>query len=173
MTFKRGLYDTHCSSHVPELDQSYIRNLKPLWHGLLDLKLGHQSDLIVYSIMVIFETQGVCAFYQDPAVQSERLAALNALSKSAFTHEVFDLPEVAQPSSLNKKQKLFGEEKETFVLWALIRDTPSGHKIAIGIQYDLSDLKKMMPSFVDKLEVPLIAISDTKTHSDIYFKDHT
>ena len=47
----------------------------------------------------------------------------------------------------------------------------AGGKIAVSIQYDLEDLGKMMPNFVDQLSVPLIAISDSRTNTEIYFKD--
>ena len=61
-------------------------------------------------------------------------------------------------------------KRETFGVWRLINPERKD-KIAISIQYEISDLGKMMPQFVDQLKVPLIAISDSRSLENIYFKD--
>ena len=62
----------------------------PLWDGLLDLKLGWQTNLEIYRIMVLFENVGICVFYKDKEVQKKRVKMLNDLEKYDFKHSIFN-----------------------------------------------------------------------------------
>ena len=62
-------YEDHCTSGVKTGDQALIKNLEPLWVNLLKLKLGWQSNLEIYSILVLYKDEGICAFYNNRGVQ--------------------------------------------------------------------------------------------------------
>ena len=90
-----------------------------------------------------------------------RVQMLNELSTDDFTHSIFDEDTVNQHlNHLKKQNNLFKDQKETFGIWKQVETKREG-KLAISIQYDIEDLGKMMPNFVDQLSVPLIAISDS------------
>ena len=41
--------------------------------------------------------------------------------------------------------------------------------VAVSIRYKVNDLNRLMPPFVDQLNVPLIAISDAKSKDEIIY----
>ena len=45
----------------------------------------------------------------------------------------------------------------------------SDPNIAISIQYAIDDLNYLMPQFVTQLEVPLIAVANSRSNDEIYF----
>ena len=63
----------------------------------------------------------------------------------------------------------------TYSIWQNVPfDEKNPAKIAFSIQYKLEDLKKLMPSFVQQLKVPLIALADSSKPDDqILFEDLT
>lgn len=87
------------------------------------------------------------------------METLNSLPGSAFTHPVFFEP--TKYEHLNRETDLLREDTDTIGVWLNIAPDRTASRIAITIQYAVADLDKMMPHFVDQLQVPLIAISDS------------
>ena len=54
--------------------------MEPLFENLMDLKLGWQNDLSIFSIILLFEGRGACAYYQDQTYGAERIAELDRLN---------------------------------------------------------------------------------------------
>ena len=164
-------YEEHCTSGVKTQDQALMKNLEPLWLNTLKLKLGWQTNLSIYTILVLYKGEGICAFYNDPEVQKDRMALMNELPSSSFTHSVF-ADESDTRRHIQIENELFGDINKTFGIWNEIKPDPEKPaEIALTIQYDIDGLDKMMPQFVDQLKVPLIAISDSRSFERIYFSD--
>lgn len=97
------------------------------------------------------------------------MEVLNDLPDSAFTHPIFY--KTTKYEHLNRETSLLGEDTDTIGVWLNILPERTERRIAITIQYAVADLGKMMPHFVDQLQVPLIAIADSNSMEPIYFQD--
>ena len=125
----------------------------------------------IFSIYILFKDAGLCTFYNDADLQVQRIKELNQLSTDEFTHDVF-LREPEMNRHMKKESNLFGEGRDTFGIWTTI--LPSGEseaRMAIAIQYEVNDLGKLMPHFVEQLKVPLIAMFETTEQKPVYMRD--
>ena len=106
---------------------------------MLKLKLGWQSNLQMYSIVILFQGEGLCAFYKDSVDQVQRFRELNGLSPESFTHRIFD--DYSHDEHFFEENDFLGDSTETFGIWNTIYRRPESiPSMAISIMYELKDL---------------------------------
>ena len=106
---------------------------------MLKLKLGWQSNLQMYSIVILFQGEGLCAFYKDSVDQVQRFRELNGLSPESFTHRIFD--DYNHDEHFFEENDFLGDSTETFGIWNTIYRRPESiPSMAISIMYELKDL---------------------------------
>ena len=118
----------------------------------------------MYSILVLFENVGVCAYFSDTSLQTERLKHFNTLSGESFTHPVFGRGQ--SKTVFDLEDDFLGQsDTKTYSFWSAMpsNNDPSKAKMAISIQYLQSDLSKLMVEYVNSLNVPLYAIAKAET----------
>ena len=119
-------------------------------------------------MVVLFKDIGVCAMYsyEDSDLQSDKLRQLNEQPSSVFTNEIFESNEAVP--HLKLENALFNEDEKTLGIWKLVAPTDN---VAVSIRYRVSDIMKLMPSFVNQLNVPLVVISEAQGKEVIYMRD--
>lgn len=91
---------------------------------------------------------------------------LNEQPSSVFTNEIFESTETESHMKLEKA--LFNDDERTLGVWKRVEPT---NNVAVSIRYKVSDLDKLMPSFVDQLNVPLVVISEAVGKRVVYMRD--